>query len=458
VIRSGIATAVPAVLSSIHASGVSKHPNVVLITIDTLRADHVHHLGCPRETTPRIDRLAAKGALFEQCISTSSWTLPAHMSLFTGRNAPFHGATAFNTRCYGNVPNLAASFQREGYKTAAFVSNAFLKARYGFARGFDLYDDYTIEMQCRLDLFGEGGKRGELSRMVVSEFVNEVALHWLRKNYKSGFFMFLHYFDPHYDYIPPKPYDTMFDPDYRGKIDGTGIATDRKIVPGMDKADLRHIIALYDGEIRHVDHCIGGVLDELERLGIAGNTIVVITSDHGDEFLEHGRCRHGQTLFDEVVRVPLIFTGPGIPAGTRIDALVSMVDIMPTLSDLLKVPCPGDVDGKSLAPLVLGDVGEARSEALCHLGIEEETWSLRSKTAKAVFYPRLNRTDYYDLKADPGEHRPLPAPPRGLEGAESKLLRWVGRHVELSRKRRRERELRMSPETLARLKGLGYVR
>jgi arylsulfatase A-like enzyme len=184
--------------------------------------------------------------------------------------------------------------------------------------------------------------------------VTDAALRWLGERKDQRFFLFVHYYDVHYDYIPPPPYNTMFDPDYRGSVTAVNFIEDDAINRRMPARDLEHILALYDGEIRWVDDHIARLLHALEESGAAPRTAVIVTSDHGDEFFEHGDKGHKRTLYREIIQVPLVMRVPGMAAGQVIETPVSLVDLAPTILDLLAVPAPPGLSGQSLVPALAG--------------------------------------------------------------------------------------------------------
>jgi arylsulfatase A-like enzyme len=302
-------------------------PNVLLISIDSLRADHVGMQGYARPTTPRLDALAAAGAAFLAAYAPSPWTLPSHVTLLTSLPPEAHGVVKRNRVLASRATTLAEVLQGAGYATAGFVSGPLLRGLYGHDQGFDVYDD------------------------------------------ERPFFVFLHLWDVHYDYDPPAPYDSWFDPDYAGDLDATPFENNPALSPGMAPRDLEHLVALYDGEIRFTDEWIGRLLDRLAALRIAQDTIVVVTADHGDEFLEHGQLGHGKTLFEEQLRVPLIVSYPRrIPPGRRFTDPVRLQDVAPTILGLADVPWPPafglpggppGARGVDLSPWLVGSPAES---------------------------------------------------------------------------------------------------
>jgi arylsulfatase A-like enzyme len=217
---------------------------------------------------------------------------------------------------------------------------------WGFGRGFQLYDDFTVGPP------PPGGVRNVLTSPVITN----LATQWLKKHSREHFFLFLHYFDCHGDYIPPAPYDKKFDPDYKGKENGRGIFYRQDAIAHLSVMDLAHLVSLYDGGIAYTDEHVGKILQLLQDLRLSENTLVIVLSDHGEGFLEHGKIGHGNSLYEELLRVPLIIRLPGvIPAGKRVVENVSHVDLMPTVLGLLQVPGPSKIQGIDLSPAILSD-------------------------------------------------------------------------------------------------------
>ncbi|TAJ24055.1 MAG: hypothetical protein EPO68_02115 [Planctomycetota bacterium] len=362
-------------------------PNVVLISIDTLRADHLSCYGYARATSPHVDALAAEGALFERAWSTTSWTLPAHLSMLTGEHISAHGVC--DDRLWdvvgkpGGPPALplCGTFLPEllraaGYRTGGFYSWKYLEPRFGFGPGFEVYEriGHSVyshpEHAQKFDALRAAGDKAALEewrarepklfddqRPTAGETV-DAALAWLDTVAQSSarasdpFFLFVHLFDVHDAYRPPPPFDAKFtDPAYAGPITGDQVSSPKSlVVPGMAAADLAQLVALYDGEIAWVDTQVQRVLDALSARGIADDTLVILTSDHGEEFFEHGHKTHRTQLHPESLRVPLVMRWPGrIAPKTRVAGNAGLVDIVPTLCELLDLAVPKAVSGTSLA-------------------------------------------------------------------------------------------------------------
>jgi arylsulfatase A-like enzyme len=326
--------------------------NVLLISLDTLRADHLSCYGYKRATSPRIDEVAKEGVLFENAVAASNWTVPSHMSMLTSLYPSWHGVETTKSHLGDAVPTLAQVLAKQGYTTAAFVTGSSLDHKFGFSHGFQLYDDFTAISMCETNLFEDHPANSTTVFDVPTDHViTNLATLWLKKHGQEKFFLFLHYWDCHSDYIPPAPYDRLFDPGYKGKENGRNVFDrEKEIESGIAPRDLAHLMALYDGEIAHTDDHVGQVLQLLREMGLAEKTLLIIVADHGEGFLEHGKIFHGNTLFEELIHVPLILRLPGvIPAGRRIKDNVSQVDLMPTVLRLLGVPQPEGLQGIDLS-------------------------------------------------------------------------------------------------------------
>ena len=330
--------------------------NLLVISIDTLRADHLKCYGYKRNTSPHLDQLAKEGVLFENLTAAASWTVPSHMSMFTALYPSAHGVQTISNYLGEGVPTLAQCLAQRGYVTAAFVTAAAMDHHFGFDRGFQLYDDFTVSR--KWNVLGAGR---------TDPVITDLATQWLKEHSRENFFLFLHYWDCHYDYTPPAPFDRKFDPNYKGKESGRDIFRRARAVPVFDKTgladmahisvmDLAHMVALYDGGIAYTDEHVGKVLQLLEDLRLSEKTLVIVLSDHGEGFLEHGKLAHGNSLYEELLDVPLIMRLPGvIPAGKRVAGNVSHVDLMPTALGLLHLAGPSQIQGIDLSPAILSD-------------------------------------------------------------------------------------------------------
>ena len=423
-------------------------PNVVLVSIDSLRADHVGAYGYPRPTSPRLDRLAAEGVAFDAAWSTTTWTLPSHVSLLTSLYSEVHGVSEDGIRMTEGQTLLSEALRGAGYRTAAFVSAPFLNRLYGFDQGFDFYDDTTIPLR----------RHRESHQGSTGPALHAAIVRWLREEPAKPFFLFLHYWDVHFDYEPPPAFVAPFDPGYRGADEFRNFEKNRAIHPGMAPRDLERLVALYDGEIAFTDHHLGLLFDELERLGLYDESLIVVTSDHGDEFFEHGAKGHMKNLFETTLRVPLLVRFPGgAAAGTRVAEPVSLVDVAPTVLDAARVPRPAAFGGESLLPVVAGE-GRRRARPL-FASLYGQAWTVRQGDLKLVRTEDEDgamREELYDLAADPAEARDLAAARQQEARNLSQLLaRW--RKLAASQRREAARPFEKGEGLRETLEALGYL-
>jgi arylsulfatase A-like enzyme len=417
------------------ACGRAPAPDIVLVSIDSLRPDHLGSYGYPRDTSPTLDALADAGARFTTATSTTSWTLPAHAALFTGLHDATHGLSSDGLRLADEHVTLAELLRDAGYTTAGFYGGPYLHPAFGLAQGFDYYQSCMTRLA---DDLPEGELRAQALRGADTSHADvtgprllEEVERWLASlDGEDGrpFFLFLHLWDVHYDYIPPPGYAERFDPDYAGALTGAGMLRNPAVRADMEPRDLAHLVALYDGEIRYTDEVLGRVLDGLDRRGRLANALVVATADHGEEFFEHGGKGHRRTLFEEVVRVPLLVRFPGrIEAGRVIADPVRLVDVMPTVLALAGVELPVAVQGRDLGPLLRGGTLPEEPALLDLRRPRRHLRGLRSAERKLVSDAR-GRARLFDLVRDPGEVRPL----RGSE-AVVEARRELDRTLEAAR-------------------------
>jgi arylsulfatase A-like enzyme len=336
--------------------------NLLLISIDTLRADHLKCYGYNLDTSPHLDQLAKEGVLFEHATATAPWTAPSHMSMFTSLYASAHGVQTVNSQLGDGVGTLAQRLSENGFVTKAFVTGLILSHEQGFNRGFQSYDDFSVEWRLfsakrRLHpedtLYPKTGAPGN----EFSSKITKLATEWLKEHSQEKFFLFLHYYDCHSPYMPPASLANKFKAEYAES--GSKIAIPPGTSPNIQWCE-RYVaeeMPLYDGEIAFTDEYIGKLLQALDDLRLSDKTLVIVLSDHGEAFFEHGQMLHGSSLYEEQIRVPLIMRLPGvIPAGERIAGNASQVDIMPTALGLLGVKASSQIQmqGIDLSPAILG--------------------------------------------------------------------------------------------------------
>jgi arylsulfatase A-like enzyme len=397
--------------------------------VDTLRADRLGAYGYTRGTSPRIDEFATESALFESAISAAPWTLPSVASLMTSTHSFEHGAgrrlragpavqsPGFYSKVRSTGLTLAEVLSARGYATYAIVSNVYLTDVFGLHQGFTDVDYAEREA-------------AETTRRAST---------WLGTSHAAPFFLFVHYIDPHKDYDPPKPFDTRF------------------FAPG-------NRVPRYDGEIAFADEQIGKLLDEIARLGLESETLVVFTADHGEALWDHGYNGHGLTLYDEELRVPLIIRYGNRFEPRRIEQSVSLLDVMPTILEILEIPIPDAARGESLVPLLQGhrirdrllfseDVEEAYA---ANLEFDAETQHALRGEYKYIFSPNSGRRELYDLDADPAERTNLASEyPARTNAYHDELLEILARKAQAERASP-DQPIELDEETRRRLRELGY--
>ena len=406
------------------------HTNVLLVTLDTTRADHLGCYGYGAGDTPTLDALAAGGALFTQTFTSAPMTLPAHATILTGLEPPEHGLRVNGKQALGaDVDTLAGILAARGYHTAAFVAAFVLNRKFGLDRGFQIFDDSLAGAAKQ-----EVPERLSISR--PGNLVTDAALAWLDRAIGSGdqgeampFFCWVHLYDAHYPYAA------------HAELAGTRFAG----------------AASYDAEIAFMDRQVSRLLAFLEAHQLVHSTLVVVAGDHGEGLGEHGEVEHGYLLNTEALHVPLIVSFPGrIPAKVRVPAVVSLVDVVPTILDLLGIPAPAASHGRSLTPVFAGtSLPTVPSYAETDLPYTSFSWSpLRSLTTLEWHYIRTTRPELYDRSADPRELHNLAGSRPDEVAAMDALLNSVETHMS---GRGQVAPVVLAPAERARLQALGYV-
>ena len=438
----------------------AERPNILLIVVDTLRWDRVGVYGADRATSPAIDALAAKSIRFERAYATAPWTRPSIASMLTGLLPSAHGGWAADRALPDEAVTLPEILGDAGYSTAGVVSNFVIARRNGFAQGFASYDET-----------GAWGYDAISTDHVTNGAIAALEAILAEPDGEDRpFFLFVHYFDPHYNY---RPHDEVgFAADRAGRLDGSQSMSGLQQMEGeMTSHELAYLRDVYDEEIRHTDTGIGRLLDRLADTGRDEQTVVVFTSDHGEEFLDHGHLGHTSTLYEEVIRVPLLLRIPGTAARV-VREPVSLVSITPTLLELAGVDPPRghSFQGDSLLPLLGSsrDPSEDAPPAFEDFSFAEVDFASRLRkhknaSRKAIIGARYKlildestgRYELYDLKRDPLERDDLAARSPALLGALRPILKA---HIQVAR------EKALSPETMELdaaeielLRGLGYV-
>jgi len=345
------------------------------------------------------------------------------------------------------------------YQTVGLISNPLLHGKFGFGSGFDFYDDFTIIYDMAASIPGEQTET-LVSERSTGERLTQLAMQRLgRMDPERPFFLFVFYFDPHYDYRPPAPYDRQFcDADYRGAQDGGGIPA----LAGqpVSAADRRQVIGLYDGEVCFTDAQIGRLLAALKRRGCADNTVVVVTADHGEEFWDHGGVVHGHTLYDELVRVPMIVRfPPAVRPGTVVNRSVCHADLLPTVLELAGVPIPPQTRGRSLVPLFSGGSHGLDPPAFMGATVSHNLTGARTPRQKIVLQGDGAKR-FYSLPDDPGEATNLWGTARTAEFAdlERRFAEWKSRMDQCARQAAPTGTPDLDQRLLQQLRSLGYAR
>jgi arylsulfatase A-like enzyme len=427
--------------------------NVLLIVIDTLRPDRLGHYGYTRDTSPHLDTLAAESWIFKQAVAPAPWTKPSVASLFTGLYPSHHGigtAGWTHTDSAGSVSadalhpeiqTLAELLAEGGYRTAAFGENHHLIPRFGFDQGFQ---DYELHLS---------GPNYLSSIEVLPRFFD-----WL-DDVSDGFFAYLHFVDVHFPYLPPA--------EYAGRWAGTMPGEDYNTVEFMDWAQKReregplelapevvqHMSDSYDEEIRFLDAQVGAMLEDLKERGLYEKSLVIVTSDHGEEFMEHGEIAHATSLYDVLLKIPLLvkFPCPGSRCGHRIiHTQVELLDLMPTILQAVGLDVPESLQGRSL--LEFSDESEQRIA----IGEYGEWVSLRTPRSKYILSHKDRSRELYDLDDDPAESRNLADErPDDVAAFQARLDM---RRDELRDRPARERlTVTVDEETQRALEALGYA-
>ena len=372
-------------------------PNVVLVSIDTLRLDHVSAFGYGRPTTPALEALARDGFRFERAYSPMPITGPAHTSLMTGLTPRGHGVRNNGAVLAASAVTLAERLREAGYRTGAIVSGYPLAQRFGLAQGFDSYDDQFEAASASIPAGNWEGEPLKAPYDRRADATVERALRWLERQGPSAqpFFLFLHLFDPHSPYDPPEPHASAF-------ATAAGSVADR-----------------YDGEIAFADAQLGRFFEALRRQGLRERTLIVVASDHGEGLGDHGQAEHGWVVYEEAVRVPLLFSWPGGLRPGSSSALVSLADVAPTLLELVgaaPLPRVADSGGRSLAAILL-DRSHPWSRHVTLEADHSHRWPQRAATDGRLKLVesgsrRLPQRELFDLLLDPHElHDILPANP-----------------------------------------------
>jgi arylsulfatase A-like enzyme len=434
-------------LGALEACRPARPRAVILIVVDTLRADHLGVYGYARPASPNVDAWARQAAIFEWAVSPSSWTLPTFGSILTGQIPSRHSVGSRvseldrkrTRRLDDNLPTLPEALRDQGFATAAIVNNPWLKHRFGMSRGFDSYD-YRLT----------NNQKGRRANEVL-----DLALAWIEEHEAEPFLVLVHLFDPHLTYEAPAPVRGRFTKEFERFALPVNQPKDiRSRIDSISAGQRSFITAAYDEEIAFVDQELGRFFETLRSKGLWKRLLVVLTSDHGEEFFEHGGFEHGHSLYQEVVRVPLLFWGPAVRAG-REPAPATLVDLTPTILDAVGVAGSETYAGVSLWPTLTRRRRPAPrslvSEGTLYGGERSSIirWPLKLSTLGGNRELRL-----YDLASDPFEHTDLAA----LRPEEAARLRGeLEATIRQARAQASGEELTLEDKTVEELRALGYL-
>lgn len=463
-------------------SAPKSRPNILIYTIDTLRADHSSVYGYARDTTPFLKKLGAAGIVFEDCQAQATWTKASIASLMTSLYSFTHGIMSDSDTIPSGASTLAEQLRRAGYVTASILANPFAGRSTGLERGFDYLLEFPVVLRNRTEQADRGTDSAALNRAVFP---------WLERHHDEPFFLYAHATDPHAPYRPPPPFESRYanpaeTPEFnrnynnfktsreygggavisREKCAKAGIHPDRFIHEAIDR---------YDGEVLHNDHSFELLVDKLKQLGILDNTLIIVLSDHGEEFWDHGWTAHGHSVYQELTHCMLMMWNPRLfPKPLRISNPVQLIDVMPTVLDLLGLKAPEITEGQSLAPLARGKpfqrrglVLASRFAAMHPMGVVPENstdsfaivdtkWKFiyRRKAAEAgirkaeLFDRAADRTEQHDVS---GEH------PREVERMMSELVQWLDAQKKLQGVLGHGAKSTLDARTIEQLRSLGYL-
>jgi len=371
----------PAAMEKIRAG--AEETNLIVIVLDAARADHCGAYGYQRDTTPNIDALFAESIVFEQAYTQAPNTKASIASLFTSQSPTTHGVIGMTVALPPSTPTLPQVLSENGFRTVCLSANPFLSSEFGFERGFDEFQDVFREVNLPANELGS----------VPAELLGKAATSWFQEHAEERFFVYLHFLEPHDPYTPPEPFASRYRGDTR----------------------LTKMMAAYDGNLAYVDSVVGEVLSALERLGLVDKSVIVLMSDHGEAFGEHGRLLHSDTIYEETAHIPLAIylrEACGVAPGQR-SGIISTIDLMPTLLDMFGIEPPPTMQGRSELGLLASEGSGQRLYAVARSRGRDETGGL--KRPEEVIYALIaerytlmlgnkgKRVELYDRERDPGQ-------------------------------------------------------
>jgi len=383
------------------------------------------------------------------------------VTMLTGQEVGVHNVRYSKNALADSALTISEVLKDNGYATIGFGSAPYLKKLYGFSQGFDVYDDELAHVSYK-----------ESHEAVTAKKVVDKALDQIDKHRRDNWFVFMHVWDVHYDYVPPAPYDKKFvDPNYTGRFRMKKWEKNKKFRLGMDPADFAYVISQYDGEIAWVDSQLGRLFQALKKRGLYDNTAIIITADHGEEFLDHGQKGHGHSLYDELIHVPLIIKAPKVQAGGAIACPVSLVDLFPTIAAWSKAPhVPYKGPGQNLLELIAGTrtcdssrplFAETKMSNLDKLHAYKRGYEMMIEKGRVKYHNRVTeplRELLFDVAADPDEQNNLVADRQeNLLEMQSAMRDYSRDNAAQRRKKRMAKRTKLDRKTREQLKELGYI-
>lgn len=437
-------------------------PNVVLIVIDTARQDHFSSYGYPRKVTPKLDDFAAESVRFENAVAASPWTLPSMASILTGlyphKHQAGYAAKDEKTKQEGltylskSAITLTETLFQNDYQTVGWFQNPFVDPGFGLNRGFEFYDYFP----------------GDNLNVRAADQVIDLAMKWLgeTRDKKKPFFMVLHFFDPHLAYNPPNDFMMSFIYGYQGKMtppfnpsnDELNKLQAGTLTPSPE--DRNFITGLYNGELAFVDYTVGRFFDFLKLNNLYDTSMIIVTSDHGEELWDHESFEHGHSMYQELLAVPLIIRFPAAEnKGMKVTTRVSLVDIMPSVLAFLNLDAPGQGSGKSFISMPGAAIKPANRPIIAELNrVGDPLQAMYRDKYKLVLNTATGKIMVYNLEADPQEKNNLFGQPEKYPAEIVDQIRGVAAMIEKLRAENKPIPAKIDPETIKKLKALNYLK
>jgi len=445
-----------------------KVKHVILITIDTLRADALSSYGSTAISTPNIDSLAKDGTLFKNAYSAAPWTLPAFSSMMTGVSPTVHRTFAFDSKLPEKFKTIAEYLRDSGYYTAAIGDNFYLHPEFNMDQGFLEYNFFP-RRQMIVDSFGatliKKSFPSTMNPYASTDQLTDLAIDWIGRNRDSDFFLWVHYYDPHLPYTPPREYiskEAVPDDSIGYELVSAAAIRDGHFAPNASQR--KWIKELYDAEVRYVDASLGRLLEAFKEESLYKSSLIILTSDHGEEFWEHDGFEHGHTLYNELIHVPLIVKLPGKHSSQVVEEEVTTQSLMPTVLQLMRIHNESEAaTAESLAPLLAESPASYSGEPLVSTGLlyYENREGVIFHGSKYIESLVTGHGELYDLKTDPGEQNPLELSRNRLKSDQAKnIMNNHNRESEMLTKElgvSNTEKAALDKEMIEKLKALNYI-